>query len=275
MLLAVGNGLDLLFLAQLLVGEVLGVAPGSEEPSQTHGDRAGRDLGKSRGDTMAVVASSIPESPAASAKGTVSPSDIPITTSRTASPAVKCFSMWGVCGIISLPRSTSLDHSILFAGRSPGVALEPVVAIIIPSVPPGQHAGAQVGREEERSPALDLADVGLLMVTKQVQASRVAAQDHVPQRHRVETDPGEEPGGAASMKLEPALPCPGPSTATKNQEPRQQAHQRGRKRPGVTRQPEQGGRRAPRDRVVAPVRPGVAVSRGLSAFAGGLVCVPW
>jgi hypothetical protein len=33
-----------------------------------------------------------PDRPAASANGTVSPSDMPMTTSRTVSPAVKCFS---------------------------------------------------------------------------------------------------------------------------------------------------------------------------------------
>src|SRR5438093_13279375 len=49
--------------------------------------------------TMTLVRSTAPESPAAKAKGTVSPSDIPMTMSRTVSPAVKCFSMWGVCGM--------------------------------------------------------------------------------------------------------------------------------------------------------------------------------
>jgi len=40
--------------------------------------------------------------PAASAKGTVNPSDIPITMSRTTSLAVKWRSVCGVCGIRSL-----------------------------------------------------------------------------------------------------------------------------------------------------------------------------
>jgi hypothetical protein len=39
-----------------------------------------------------------PVSPAASANGTVSPSDIPITMSRTAAVAVKCFSTCSVTG---------------------------------------------------------------------------------------------------------------------------------------------------------------------------------
>src|ERR1700685_3730973 len=50
--------------------------------------------------TTMWLLSTAPERPAASAKGTVSPSDIPITTSRTTSPAVKCRSMCGVCGIV-------------------------------------------------------------------------------------------------------------------------------------------------------------------------------
>src|SRR5829696_5799518 len=40
-----------------------------------------------------------PVSPAASANGTVRPSAIPMTMSRTTSLDVKCRSMWGVCGI--------------------------------------------------------------------------------------------------------------------------------------------------------------------------------
>src|SRR5262249_37564287 len=40
-----------------------------------------------------------PDRPAARAKGTVRPSDMPITRSRTVSEAVKCFSTCGVCGI--------------------------------------------------------------------------------------------------------------------------------------------------------------------------------
>src|ERR1043165_2555566 len=43
-----------------------------------------------------------PDSPAARAKGTVKPSDMPMTTSLTAAPAVKCCSTWGVCGTADL-----------------------------------------------------------------------------------------------------------------------------------------------------------------------------
>src|SRR5207344_2705783 len=44
------------------------------------------------------------ESPAARAKGTVKPSAIPITTSRTDSEPVKCLSTCGVAGKTRLPR---------------------------------------------------------------------------------------------------------------------------------------------------------------------------
>src|ERR1700757_3082773 len=50
--------------------------------------------------TMSRVELTAPDRPAASAKGTVSPSDMPMTTSRTKSPAVKCFSTCGVSGIV-------------------------------------------------------------------------------------------------------------------------------------------------------------------------------
>src|SRR6266851_8404428 len=49
--------------------------------------------------TMTRVPLTAPDRPAASAKGTVNPSDIPMTTSRTKSEAVKCFSRCGVCGM--------------------------------------------------------------------------------------------------------------------------------------------------------------------------------
>src|ERR1700674_5077544 len=51
--------------------------------------------------TINLVSCTAPESPAARAKGTVSPSAMPITTSRTNSPAVKCFSICGARGIAS------------------------------------------------------------------------------------------------------------------------------------------------------------------------------
>jgi hypothetical protein len=41
------------------------------------------------------------DSPAASAKGTVKPSAMPMTASRTVAEPVKCFSICGVAGIAS------------------------------------------------------------------------------------------------------------------------------------------------------------------------------
>src|SRR5271157_5807833 len=51
--------------------------------------------------TTIAVEATAPVNPAASAKGTVSPSDIPMTTSRTAAVAVKCFSMCSTVGILA------------------------------------------------------------------------------------------------------------------------------------------------------------------------------
>src|SRR5437667_9319391 len=59
--------------------------------------------------TIRRVFDTAPESPAASAKGTVSPSDMPITTSRTKFPEVKCFSLWMVRAISSPPLRTTPD----------------------------------------------------------------------------------------------------------------------------------------------------------------------
>src|SRR5712692_550564 len=79
---------------------------------------------------MTRVDSTAPDRPAASAKGTVSPSDMPITMSRIVSEAVKCFStcgVWGTCDlrlgagsaggaphriVDSLRGSLDLDHAV-------------------------------------------------------------------------------------------------------------------------------------------------------------------
>src|SRR5437660_7131066 len=70
--------------------------------------------------TMIRVVVLAPDNPAASANGTVSPSAIPITISRTNSDAVKCFSTCGVCGIffqvspsVGIGRSRNLFRSSL------------------------------------------------------------------------------------------------------------------------------------------------------------------
>jgi hypothetical protein len=48
-----------------------------------------------------ALAATAPDMPAASAKGTVKPSAIPMTTSRTLALAVKCDSTCGVVGMDS------------------------------------------------------------------------------------------------------------------------------------------------------------------------------
>src|SRR5580700_11497230 len=68
--------------------------------------------------TTIAVDAAAPVSPAASANGTVSPSDIPITMSRTAAVAVKCFSTCSTAGILD---SFSLWRSRYGGGRSPEI----------------------------------------------------------------------------------------------------------------------------------------------------------
>ena len=101
--------------------------------------------------------------------------------------------------------------SIGFATGSPRVALEPVVEIVMPALPPCQETRQQIGRDKRNPPALDLADVGLLVVAAEVQAPGVAADDHVAQRHRPEPDPVGEPPRQAAMKLERAAPALDPA----------------------------------------------------------------
>src|SRR5262249_34905379 len=88
--------------------------------------------------TMSVFESTAPESPAASAKGTVSPSDMPITTSRTVSPAVKWRSMWRVWGI---GRASSSER--------PRESHAPGAPINAPPFARGSGGRAPPGHEEE------------------------------------------------------------------------------------------------------------------------------
>ena len=63
--------------------------------------------------TMMAFEATAPERPAARANGTVKPSDMPITMSRTEAEAVKCFSMWAVWGTELSPSG----RMVVTAGR--------------------------------------------------------------------------------------------------------------------------------------------------------------
>ena len=139
-------------------------------------------------------------------------------------PCKACWSETAAPGIIPVRRGPA------------GVALEPVVAIVMSAPPPRQDAGRQVGGDEDRSPPLGLPHVGLLVVAQQVQVERVAAQDHVPQRHGVEADPPRPPCGEPAVELECSPPPLDLPSRGQGNGPGQQAQQRGRCRPGVAGQ---------------------------------------
>src|SRR5258708_739479 len=81
--------------------------------------------------TMIRVVVSAPDNPAASANGTVSPSAIPITISRTNSDAVKCFSTCGVCGIFfQVSPSVGIGRSRNLLGSSLGYNLAAAIAAL-------------------------------------------------------------------------------------------------------------------------------------------------
>src|SRR5512140_3790365 len=91
--------------------------------------------------TTIALEESAPERPAARAKGTVSPSDIPMTTSRTASVAVKCRSTCGwLCGMGTLPRG----RVPLLVGLG-GRARADEVAVAVRVVDP-RHRGPELVR---------------------------------------------------------------------------------------------------------------------------------
>src|ERR1700735_4551365 len=107
--------------------------------------------------TMIRVVVVAPDSPAASAKGTVRPSAIPITMSRTYSEAVKWDSTCGVCGIffqVSPSVGSSSRRNLL--GRSLGHNLSAAVAAFGSQVnhPVGAANHIQVVFDDENAPAI-------------------------------------------------------------------------------------------------------------------------
>ena len=92
-----------------------------EVSAEAHGDCARRDLGQSRRHDDLGRGYGRGE-PRARAKGTVKPSAIPITTSRTDSEPVKCLSTCGVAGKTCLPgadRSETYDRGCPTASFTP------------------------------------------------------------------------------------------------------------------------------------------------------------
>jgi hypothetical protein len=86
--LGAGNVAHFALLPSPLGEIVLSVAAGREVTSKAHRYRAGHYLSEA-GHPIRELDSSVPERPAASAKGTVNPSDMPMTMSRTASLEAK------------------------------------------------------------------------------------------------------------------------------------------------------------------------------------------
>lgn len=83
---------NLALFALTLGGVVLGIAPGGEVPPRPIAIDPAAISARPASTTICEEATA-PESPAARAKGTVSPSDSPMTMSRTVSLDWKCPSM--------------------------------------------------------------------------------------------------------------------------------------------------------------------------------------
>src|SRR5580698_2323312 len=107
--------------------------------------------------TMMRVVVSAPDNPAASAKGTVRPSAIPMTMSRTNSEAVKCDSTCGVCGILfQVSPSVGIPSRRNLLGRSLGHDLSAANAALRSQVdhPVGTANHVQVVFDDQDAPAV-------------------------------------------------------------------------------------------------------------------------
>ena len=160
---------------------------------------------------------------------------------------------------------TGPRKSIRLTARTAGVALKPVVAIVMPAATPCQHTGRQVRRNEDRPPPLGLPHVGLLMIAKHFKTECIPTEYHMSQRHRVEADTVGEPSGEPAVKLQCPAPVLDPSARPQRERSGNQPHQGGRRRPGVARQSGQRpGRR--------PVRSALACSPRLARGRRGRLC---
>src|ERR1700722_4776857 len=107
--------------------------------------------------TMMRVVVSAPDNPAASANGTVSPSAIPMTMSRTNSEAVKCDSTCGVCGIFfQVSPSVGIPSRRNLLGRSLGHDLPSALAALRAQVdyPIGAADHVQVVFDDQNASAI-------------------------------------------------------------------------------------------------------------------------
>src|SRR5258708_15263788 len=108
--------------------------------------------------TMIRVVVSAPDNPAASAKGTVNPSAIPITISRTNSDAVKCFSTCGVCGIFfQVSPSVGIGRSRNLFRSSLGYNLAAAIASF------GSHVDHPIGAAYDIEVVLDDQDAAAIL----------------------------------------------------------------------------------------------------------------
>src|SRR5258708_6443618 len=108
--------------------------------------------------TIIRVVVSAPDNPAASANGTVSPSAIPITISRTNSDAVKCFSTCGVCGIFfQVSPSVRIGRTRNLFRGSLGYNLATAVA------PFGSHVDHPIGAAYDVKVMLDDQDAAAVL----------------------------------------------------------------------------------------------------------------
>src|SRR5438876_398560 len=108
--------------------------------------------------TMIRVVVLAPDNPAANANGTVSPSAIPITISRTNSDAVKCFSTCGVCGIFfQVSPSVGMGRSRNLFGSSLDYDFAAAVAAF------GSHVDHPIGAADHVEVMLDDQDTAAVL----------------------------------------------------------------------------------------------------------------
>src|SRR5215510_15339618 len=145
------------------------------------------------------VESTAPESPAASATGTVSPSDIPMTMSRILSEAVKCFSTCCVCGMRFLSRRTGPASGLAKARDDVEVLKAPAIPVDV---------RLPVRRDDDRADLSDSREIGGAELLPELSLSGRGVNQrnprgHVPLPHDVEMAAIGRPADGQLFRLDP------------------------------------------------------------------------
>ena len=131
---------------------------------------------------------------------------------------------------------TRISIRLMRIRNSIGFDLERIIAITVLFLEPQISRAKQVSRDEQRTPALVLSDMNVLMVSSNAQHSNILANDCVAKCHRqdaIAVNVPQQPGQHSTMKLQTSTSPLTLAATDQTQNSHQKPNQRIRKRPDV------------------------------------------